>query len=340
MTATTTRDARGLMGPLTAAEAAPAAGVIVEGCAELLLAEVRPERVQEDELRVGELPQEEVRDPQLAGRADQKIGIRHLGRVQVRRECVLVDRLAAGDGPVRGVDKLGAPAVVESDPQVEVAIALRLALECRHALAQRLGRTVTTTDEARADSLAHEVGKLPLDRLREDLHQKLDLLGRAPPVLGGERIDGERLHTEIDCGLHRAAQRLRAGPMAGRDRQPAFACPAGVAVHDDRDGASDIRKIGLARRPHLPQCSDLREEAQTSMISASLWRRRSSIVFVWSSVSFCTRSSARCSSSLPTSLRSLRCCTASRRTFRTATLPSSAILRTTLTSSLRRSSVG
>src|SRR3954464_14367198 len=117
MTATTTRDARGLMGPLTAAEAAPAAGVVVEGCAERLLAEVRPERVQEDELRVGELPQEEVRDPQLAGRADQEIGIRHLGRVQVRRECVLVDRLAAGGRPVlpwppgwpRGGARFGAP---------------------------------------------------------------------------------------------------------------------------------------------------------------------------------------------------------------------------------------
>src|SRR5204862_8367240 len=70
--------------PLAAAEAAPAAGVVVEGGAELLLAEVGPKRVDEDELGVGELPQEKVRDPQLAGRADEQVWIRHLGRDQVR----------------------------------------------------------------------------------------------------------------------------------------------------------------------------------------------------------------------------------------------------------------
>src|SRR3954454_9837300 len=183
MTATRTRDASGVMTPLTAAEAAPAAGVVVEGCAELLLAEVRPERVEEDQLRIGELPQEEIRDPQLAGRADQEVGVRHRRRVQIGRESLFVDRLAASDGSIGGVNELRATAVVERDPQIQLAIVLRLALEGRHALAQRIGRAVTAADEARADSLTHEVGQLPLDRLREDLHQELHLLGRAAPVL-------------------------------------------------------------------------------------------------------------------------------------------------------------
>jgi hypothetical protein len=65
--ATSTREIRGVTtGGLSTAEAAPAAGVVVEGGAELLLAEVGPERVDEDQLRIGELPQEEVGDPQLA----------------------------------------------------------------------------------------------------------------------------------------------------------------------------------------------------------------------------------------------------------------------------------
>src|SRR5438876_1669270 len=68
---TRTRETSGAtMKPLSAAVAAPAAGVVVEGGAKLIHAEVGPERVDEDELRVGELPQEEVRDPQFAGRAD------------------------------------------------------------------------------------------------------------------------------------------------------------------------------------------------------------------------------------------------------------------------------
>src|SRR5581483_5773959 len=80
----------------------------------------------------------------------------------------------------------------------------------------------------------------------------------------------------------------------------------------------------------------------TSMISASLRLSRSSILCTWSSVSFCTAPSARRSSSSPTCpdrTSSSRCRITSRRTFRTATRPSSAYCFVSLTSSLRRSSV-
>src|SRR3954469_16356105 len=329
-----------LVAALAAAEAAPAAGVVVESRAKLVLAEVRPERVDEDELGVGELPQEEIGDPQLTGGANQEVWVGHLGRVQVRRECLLVDLAPGAHRAVGSVDDLRAPAVVECNPEAERAVVLGLPLECRHPLPQRGGRAVAAADEPRAHSLAHEVGQLALDRLREDLHQQLHLFERARPVLGGKGVDGERVDAEVDCGLDRAAQCLRAGAMAGRDREAAPARPAGIAVHDDRDRVRDVRKIGLGRRPHMAERPDLCEQAHTSMISASLCFKRSSIVFVWSSVSFWTFSSARRSSSVPTSFSSFRWCTASRRTLRTATFPSSAILRTTFTSSFRRSSVG
>src|SRR5207237_1087131 len=74
-----------------AAEAPAPPRVRDQRLAQLPLAEVRPERVDEDELRIGELPEQEVRDPQLAGGADQQIRIRELGRVQVRGDRVLVD---------------------------------------------------------------------------------------------------------------------------------------------------------------------------------------------------------------------------------------------------------
>src|SRR5438046_215833 len=48
------------------AEAAASLRVGGEGLLELFVPEVRPERVGEDELGVGQLPQQEVRDPQLA----------------------------------------------------------------------------------------------------------------------------------------------------------------------------------------------------------------------------------------------------------------------------------
>ena len=59
--------------------------VRLERLAQVLLAEVGPERVHEDELGVGELPEQEVRDPQLARRADEQVRVGHLRRVEVAR---------------------------------------------------------------------------------------------------------------------------------------------------------------------------------------------------------------------------------------------------------------
>jgi hypothetical protein len=52
------RDAHALA--LPAAEAPTAAGVLSERLTQVALAEVRPERLDEHELRVGELPEKEV----------------------------------------------------------------------------------------------------------------------------------------------------------------------------------------------------------------------------------------------------------------------------------------
>ena len=69
-----------------AAEAAAAARVLVERVLEVARAEVGPELVDEDELGVGELPEQEVRDAQLAGGADEQVGVGQLGRVEVGGE--------------------------------------------------------------------------------------------------------------------------------------------------------------------------------------------------------------------------------------------------------------
>ena len=90
---------------LPAAEASPAARVLLERAAQVARVEVRPEPVDEDELRVRELPEHEVRDAQLAARADQQVGVGQLRRVEVLRDDVLVDLArvhpALGDAPRR-----------------------------------------------------------------------------------------------------------------------------------------------------------------------------------------------------------------------------------------------
>src|SRR5205807_5657180 len=104
---------------------------------------------------------------------DQQVGVGHLGCVEVRGEGVLVDLDASCDGAVGRVDNLGAAAVVEGNPEIQAAVALRLTLQRGHPLPQPYRRSVPTADEARPNSLTHEIGELALDRLGEDLHQQL-----------------------------------------------------------------------------------------------------------------------------------------------------------------------
>ena len=61
----------------------------VERALELLPVEVRPQAVREVELRVGGLPEQEVRQPQLAAGADDQLRVLQLGRVEMAAELLL-----------------------------------------------------------------------------------------------------------------------------------------------------------------------------------------------------------------------------------------------------------
>src|SRR5437868_1691688 len=86
--------------------------------------EVGPQHARDVQLRVRDLPQQEVRDPLLAGRADEQVGVGTVGGVEPRRDRVLVDLLrrqaprrdVLGEQPRRTQD-LGAAAV--GDEQIQ-----------------------------------------------------------------------------------------------------------------------------------------------------------------------------------------------------------------------------
>src|SRR5438132_51287 len=179
---------------LSPAEAAAAARIVLQCGAEIGLAEVGPEAVDEGELGVGELPEEEVRDAKLAGSADEEIRVGHVGRVEVLGEELLVDVLgldAGLDDPPRGLDQLRAAAVVERDPELESLVPSRLVLERGHPLPEVERRAVPPADEPRSHALLRQIRQLALDRLAEDLHQSVHLVRRPSPVLGRERVHGE-----------------------------------------------------------------------------------------------------------------------------------------------------
>src|SRR5215210_1500788 len=81
------------LGLLYSAAASVAAREGSDGSAELLGGEVRPERIRDVELGVGDLPEQEVRDPQFPAGADHEVHLRCLGRVEVGGKGILVDLL-------------------------------------------------------------------------------------------------------------------------------------------------------------------------------------------------------------------------------------------------------
>src|SRR5579862_1965168 len=74
-----------------AAEAAVPVLIIENRRVEFAAIEIRPEHARDVNLGVRELPEEKIRNPLLAGRANQKIRIGAIGRKELARNCRLID---------------------------------------------------------------------------------------------------------------------------------------------------------------------------------------------------------------------------------------------------------
>src|SRR5690606_17379744 len=184
-------------------------------------------------------------------------------------------------------------------------------------------------DEAQADVVLQQLPHLPLQGQRQQAEKLLHFLGRALPVLAGKGEQGEMPHAALAGGADQGFRRLLAGLVAERARPPALLRPAAIAIHDDGDVTRQCGGIG-----HV--------QAQISSSSCSFAASRRSISATYLSVSFCTSSCARRSSSSEISFSfssALRSPSTSRRMLRTATRAFSASWRTTLMRSRRRSSV-
>jgi hypothetical protein len=111
-------------------------------------------------------------------------------------------------------------------------------------LAQLLRQLRTVTDHADAHAGTVELGEVLLDRDEHQAHQERHLLGRALPVLGRERKNGEVLDAPVGAGEHRLDERVDPGLVAEHARQEALLRPSAVAVHDDGDvlrhGRADV----------------------------------------------------------------------------------------------------
>src|SRR5688572_16897179 len=82
------------------AEAAVARAELADGGLELLAAEIGPVAVDEHELSIGRLPEKEIGQPHLAAGADEQVGIRQPGGVELAGEALRRD--IAGREPACG----------------------------------------------------------------------------------------------------------------------------------------------------------------------------------------------------------------------------------------------
>src|SRR6266511_2502948 len=224
--------------PALAAETPGSASELEERRVERLRPEIGPQDVAGVELRVGGLPDEEVRQSLLAAGSDHEVRIWLARRVESARDRGLID-LVGGD-PTRcqtakGVHELGAAGVVEGDVQRQPGAGRGLgegALDGRAGVGGQFREAAQNVD---ADALLDEPVGLPAHRRLQQGEQAAHLLVRASPVLPAERVQGQVGDAAPDRVTEYVADGFDARGVALELRQAALPCPAPVAVHDDRD---------------------------------------------------------------------------------------------------------
>ena len=132
-------------------------------------------------------------------------------------------------GRAGGGGDLGTRAVGQGDHQVQLRIPRRIPFRLRQIALDVRIKTTTIADEAQPHAGGVEFGDFTPQEMTEQPGEVQHLGGRTPPVLAGERVDGQPLHARADGRLDGAPDRLRAGPMAGdfaaaRARPPSGRC--------------------------------------------------------------------------------------------------------------------
>src|SRR5262249_21244950 len=227
-----------------AAEAAFATGVVAKGGVVGFAVEIRPAGVGDPDLGIGDLPEQEVADPQLAGGANQQIGFGYSGGVGRAADILLVDGLRArlavfwfrGDAP-HGTPQLRPSAVVDCQAENHAGVVAAQADVLVKFADYRRWQTVAPADAGEADVLGHDFLALFQQIVLQEHHEEIKLVLRALPVFDAEAVEGQLLQSEAATLFDHRANALHAAAMAFHPRQSLAPRPATVAVHDDGDVA-------------------------------------------------------------------------------------------------------
>jgi hypothetical protein len=253
-----------------AAKAALATSIVFQRRDQFRFAEIRPKGVGDVDLGVGNLPEQEVADAQLAAGAHQQVGIRNTGRVKVIADLLLVDvGNVDGTGPdftcdaAHGVHQLCAATVTQRQHQREAGIVLQPLDALGELVLGGARHLVDAPDGSQADVVLVQFLDLGPQIEFQQMHQGGDFGPWPVPVLTGERVERQVLHAELAAGAHDGADAVRTAPVPFHARQAALLGPASVAVHDDGDvlrnllgrGAAHRKMVSARRAPTLTMLS-------------------------------------------------------------------------------------
>src|SRR5471032_2611106 len=209
---------------------------------EMLLAEIRPQGVDEHQFGVGALPEQKVADALLATGADEQIRIGDARGQQLTLEACFVDlvgrdlsRRDLAREIARRPQNLVARAVVDADVDVDARVGARARLGVGDVLLDILGQAVAVADHAQLRAVAAELFEFVPQVVAQQSHQIVDLVGRARPVLGREGEHCQDRNPELAGAANDFAYRVGAPAVTGDAWQPPRLRPSPIAVHDDGD---------------------------------------------------------------------------------------------------------
>ena len=107
------------------------------------------------------------------------------------------------------------------------------------------------TKEAEADTVLLHIPQGFLQIPAQQLHNARHLVGRSLPVLRGEGVHRQVLHTQGAAVIGDAPEGLRAGGVTGGAGQTPLLCPASVAIHDDGNMAGRCQILRKCQNKHL-----------------------------------------------------------------------------------------
>src|ERR1700730_10840572 len=157
---------------------------------QVALREIGPQRLGEEELRIGALPQQKVADAFVAAGADQQIGVGELRRKQMAGEAFLVDRrrgYIAGCNLFRyrldRSNNLGTPAIGQRNRQGDHRIVARHCLGVLDQVEDVRRQAAEFPDDFQANPAAMQFGYFTMEIVAQQPHQILDFSRRSPPIL-------------------------------------------------------------------------------------------------------------------------------------------------------------